>query len=424
MCGIAGIVNQSGDKICEQSMKKMADAVSHRGPDDEGYLVDGNVGLAHRRLSVIDLSPSGKQPMVAGKGRYTLTYNGEVYNYRELRKWLESRGIVFVSNSDTEVVLQSLIHWGLEALNKFNGMFAFAFWDRGSGELLLARDRYGVKPLYYANQDNFFFFGSEQKTITALPYFKKAINKQGLLEYLTFQNILTDNTLLEDIKLLPAGSWMSINTRKFSKAETGVFWDFHFRDSDGKRNKNQHVEQLDCLFQQAVRRQLVGDVETAAYLSGGIDSGSISAIASASISHMKNFTVGFDLSSASGLEMAFDERESAESMSREFGTEHYQMVLKAGDMERCLPKLCWHMEEPRVGQSYPNYYAAQLASRFVKVVLSGPAGRTFWRLPMAVPTRRQFERSTAYPRRLFKNLAQINDARRTESYARTDLDGG
>ena len=163
MCGIAGIVNQSGDKICEQSMKKMADAVSHRGPDDEGYLVDGNVGLAHRRLSVIDLSPSGKQPMVAGKGRYTLTYNGEVYNYRESWKWLESRGIVFVSNSDTEVVLQSLIHWGLEALNKFNGMFAFAFWDRGSGELLLARDRYGVKPLYYANQDNFFFFGSEQK---------------------------------------------------------------------------------------------------------------------------------------------------------------------------------------------------------------------------------------------------------------------
>ena len=217
---------------------------------------------------------------------------------------------------------------------------------------------------------------------------------------------------------------MSINTRKFSKAETGVFWDFHFRDSDGKRNKNQHVEQLDCLFQQAVRRQLVGDVETAAYLSGGIDSGSISAIASASISHMKNFTVGFDLSSASGLEMAFDERESAESMSREFGTEHYQMVLKAGDMERCLPKLCWHMEEPRVGQSYPNYYAAQLASRFVKVVLSGAGGDELLEVTHGGTHEEAVRKEHSIPRRLFKNLAQINDARRTESYARTDLDGG
>lgn len=353
----------------------MMDAVAHRGPDGEGHWIEGNVALGHRRLSIIDLSPAGHQPMVSADGRYVLTYNGEVYNFRELRAELEARGRWFRSRTDSEVVLLALAEWGEQALHRFNGMFALACWDRQERKLFLARDRYGIKPLYLARQGDIVAFGSEQKAILALPEFRRKLDKPALVEYFTFQNIFTDRTLLEDITLLPAGHHATLDL-KFERPalRRHAYWDFDFREPTQRASDAEYREELDRLFRQAVARQLVTDVELGSYLSGGMDSGSITAIAAKSYPYIKTFTCGFDLSSASGIELAFDERAKAEALSYHFKSEHYEMVLKAGDMERVLPKLAWHLEEPRVGQSYPNYYAAQLASKFVKVVLSGTGG--------------------------------------------------
>lgn len=373
MCGITGLINLDGASVSPVILKKMTDAIAHRGPDGEGQWIEGNIGLGHRRLAIIDLSPAGHQPMISADHRWVLSYNGEIYNYRELRTNLEAEGVWFRSQTDSEVVLCALAHWGRNALLKFNGMFALALWDRKEKSLLIARDRYGIKPLYYAQQGNRFAFGSEQKAITAQPEFQKRLNKPALLEYFTFQNIFTDQTLLENIQLLPPGHCATFNAER-PKLTRYQYWDYRFCEPERPADKREYLEELDRLFTQAVNRQLVSDVELGAYLSGGMDSGSITAIAAQQFPNLKSFTVGFDLSSASGLELAFDERSTAESMSARFKTEHYEMVLKAGDMERCLPKLAWHLEEPRVGQSYPNYYAAKIASKFVKVVLAGSGG--------------------------------------------------
>lgn len=375
MCGIAGVVHLNGSLPSPIALKAMTDAIAHRGPDGEGQWIEDNVGLGHRRLAIIDLSPAGHQPMITADNRYVLSYNGEVYNFKELRSELEVFGYQFRSQTDSEVVLNALAKWGPKALNRFNGMFAIALWDRKEKTLLLARDRYGIKPLYYGQQGSFIAFGSEQKAILAIPEFKRSLDKEALLEYFTFQNIFTDKTLLNNIKLLPAGHYATLNLgKKERELKLTQYWDFNFSEPKVKASDDEYREELDRLFKQAVNRQLVSDVELGCYLSGGIDSGSITAIAAQSRPYMKTFTCGFDLNSASGIELGFDERSKAEYMSYHFKTEHYEMVLKAGDMERIMPELAWHLEEPRVGQSYPNYYAAKLASKFVKVVMSGAGG--------------------------------------------------
>ena len=375
MCGIVGQINFNKSPVSPVVLKKMTDSIRHRGPDGEGHWIEENIGLGHRRLSIIDLSPAGHQPMISSDHRYVLTYNGEIYNFRELRMELEAKGYWFRSKTDSEVVLYSLAEWGSDALLKFNGMFALAFWDRKEKRLLLARDRYGIKPLYYFIDGKSLIFGSEQKAILEQPCFDRVINKKALLEYFTFQNIFTDQTLLEGIHLLPPGHYSNLDLQKSDKSlKFTQYWDYHFKEPNENVDQREYVEELDRLFQQAVNRQLVSDVELGSYLSGGMDSGSITALAADNFPYLKTFTCGFDLSSASGIELAFDERAKSEAMSAKFKTEHYEMVLKAGDMERCLPKLEWHLEEPRVGQSYPNFYAAQLASKFVKVVLSGAGG--------------------------------------------------
>ena len=375
MCGITGIIHLNGDPVSSNLLQQMTDAIAHRGPDSEGQWIEGNVGLGHRRLSIIDLSPAGHQPMISLEHRFVLSYNGEVYNFKELKAELEAAGYWFRSQTDSEVVLTALSHWGVKALDRFNGMFALALWDRKERSLLLARDRYGIKPLYVSLQNNIFAFGSEQKAILARPEFTRKLDLSALLEYFTFQNLFTDRTLLKDIQLLPAGHYAILNLKQETPTlQRHRYWDYRFREPDHPASKQEYLEELDRLFNQAVKRQLVTDVELGSYLSGGMDSGSITAIAAQSFPYLKTFTCGFDLSSASGIELAFDERVKAEAMSARFKTEHYEMVLKAGDMERCLSKLAWHLEEPRVGQSYPNYYAAQLASKFVKVALSGSGG--------------------------------------------------
>lgn len=375
MCGIAGLIDLKGGAISPVLLRAMTDALAHRGPDGEGYWIHENIGIGHRRLAIIDLSPLGHQPMLSADSRYVLTFNGMIYNHREIRAELEARGHRFRSSSDTEVVLEAMIEWGPGALRRFNGMFAFGFYDSAERRLFLARDRYGIKPLYVSQQGDVFAFGSEQKAILARSSFARRLDKAALMEYLTFQNILSERTLLEDIQLLPAGHFGVLDLKTTSpRLNLTQYWDFAFEEESPGSSHEEYVEELDRLFSQAVNRQLLSDVEVGSYLSGGMDSGSITAIASASFPGMKTFTCGFDLSSASGMELAFDERAVAEAMSAAFKTEQYEVVLKSGDMERSLPALVHHLEEPRVGQSYPNYYAAQLAGKFVKVVLSGAGG--------------------------------------------------
>jgi asparagine synthase (glutamine-hydrolysing) len=374
MCGIAGYFNLDGKPASEIVVKKMTDIISHRGPDGEGQWVEGSIGLGHRRLAIIDLSAAGHQPMSYGDGRFVITYNGEVYNYKELRRELELHGHNFRSNTDTEVILAAYAEWGAESVSKFNGMFAFAIWDRKEKSLFLARDRYGIKPLYYICYAGAFLFASESKAFKAFPSYQRQIDKCGLLEYMTFQNFFTDRTLFDNVRMFPAGHTAVIKYGA-TKLNLNQYWDFNFDEPDEKiLSENEYLEELDYLIRQAVNRQLVSDVEIGSYLSGGMDSGSITALAAQQLPYIKTFTVGFDLNSASGLELGFDERAKAEHMSYLFKTEHYEMVLKSGDMERSLAEVAYHLEEPRVGQSYPNFFAAKMASKFTKVVLSGCGG--------------------------------------------------
>lgn len=374
MCGITGIFNLNGEPVSAVQLRNMTDAISHRGPDGEGFFTDSFLGLGHRRLAIIDLSAAGHQPMVSRNQQVVLSYNGEVYNFQEIRAELEALGHQFTSKTDSEVVLNSWVEWGPDCVLRFNGMFAFAIWDKRVQTLFLVRDRYGIKPLYYACWGKTFLFGSEQKAILGHPAARRDLDKKALLEYFTFQNIFTDRTLLEGVKLLPPASIARIPLGGSGTPLITRYWDYRFREPDHPANPREYREELDRLIRQAVTRQLVTDVELGSYLSGGMDSGTLTALSARELPFIKTFTCGFDLSSASGIELGFDERVKAEAMSARFKTEHYEMVLKAGDMERCLPKLAWHIEEPRVGQSYPNYYAAQLASKFVKVVLSGAGG--------------------------------------------------
>ena len=375
MCGIAGIFNLDGAPVLPSDLRRMTDAIAHRGPDSEGFYIDSFVGLGHRRLSILDLSRNGHQPMKSENGMCVISYNGEVYNYLELKAELIKKGYNFRSTSDTEVVLYSYFEWGEECVSKFNGMFSLVIWDKRNQSLFISRDRYGIKPLYYGFIDNTFLFGSEQKAILSNDSFEREIDHEALLEYFTFQNLFTDKTLIKGINLFPAGSWARIELGSlYSNLQIHQYWDFQFEEPKSSLREEHYSEELDFLFNQAVRRQLVSDVPVGAYLSGGIDSGAITAVAAREMPWMTSFTCGFDLNSASGMELAFDEREMAEYMSYIFKTEHYEMVLKAGDMERVMKKLVFHLEEPRVGQSYPNFYISQLASKFVKVVLAGTGG--------------------------------------------------
>lgn len=375
MCGIVGILQLDGAPVSEHLLEDMTNTLVHRGPDGAGVFTDENVGLGHRRLAIIDLSQAGAQPMHTRDGRYIITFNGAIYNFRELRIELEAAGYKFRSQSDTEVLLNAYSEWGERCIDRFNGMFAFAIWDRSERRLFLARDRYGIKPLYVYYDSNRVIFASEAKAILKHPSIKTSIDKKALLEYFTFQNLFTSKTFFENIQLIPQGTCGIVDMGSTQPALTmRQYWDFEFSEPVGARSDKQYLEEADFLFQQAVQRQLVSDAPLGTYLSGGMDSGSITAIAASKIPYIKSFTCGFDLSSASGIELNFDERKAAEQMSYEFLTEHYEMVLKSGDMERVLPELAYHLEEPRIGQSYPNYYVAKLASKFVKVVLSGTGG--------------------------------------------------
>jgi asparagine synthase (glutamine-hydrolysing) len=371
MCGIAGVFELTGVGVPIDVVRGMTTAMIHRGPDDEGQYVDGRVGLGSRRLAIIDLTAAGHQPMANESATTVLVYNGEIYNFRELRAQLKALGFVFRSRSDTEVLLRAYEAWGPNAVQRLNGHFAFALWDRAEQRLILARDRFGVKPLYYWNDGKRIVFGSEIKAILAHPSVSVRVCEPALREYFTFQNILSDRTLFDRVRMLPPASTMEIDARTGTISQQ-VYWDYRFRPE-----RMEFGDAVDVVFQSfeaAVSRQLVSDVAVGSYLSGGVDSSSIAALAAAKLGRISTFTCGFDLSSASGLEIAFDERSQAEEMAFRVQSEHYEVVLHAGDMQHIMRPLVWSLEDLRVGQSYPNFAVAKLASRFVKVVLSGIGG--------------------------------------------------
>ncbi|MFZ5585153.1 MAG: asparagine synthase (glutamine-hydrolyzing) [Thermodesulfobacteriota bacterium] len=375
MCGIAGVVDLRPQRapVERPELLRMAAALAHRGPDDEGVFLDGNLGLAHRRLAIIDPSPLGRQPMSGEDGSVTVVFNGTIYNFRELRRELELAGHRFSSQCDTEVLVHGWEQWGADLVPRLNGHFAFAAWEARARRLYLARDRFGTKPLYYANAGGCWLFASEIKAILAHGALHAEVNHEALREYFTFQNLFRPHTLFAGVMTLPPACIMMLDAQT-GRQGVHCYWDYDFNNPDPRIGMAEAQAETQRLMIQAVNRQLVSDVPVGAYLSGGMDSGSIVAIASRSLARMPTFTCGWHLDGVQGAEADFDERVSAEEMACFFRTEHYEQVIGAADLSWALPQVVHHLEDLRLGMSYANYYIARLASKFVKVCIGGTGG--------------------------------------------------
>lgn len=367
MCGIVGIYQSK--KVDAKVLDRMTDSLAHRGPDDRGIFVDNNVGLGHRRLAILDLTSAGHQPMASADGRYVISYNGEVYNFVSIKKILQKKGYRFKSTSDTEVVLAAYEEWGEKSLDKFNGMWAFIVYDCKEKKLFACRDRLGIKPLYYYFDKKTLILASEIKAILEYPGVKVKVDPAALNEYFTFQNIYSDHTLFSGIKLLPSASSLTFDGQAL---EIKTWWDVPLKKE--KLSVNEWEKKLRSALLKSVERHLISDVEIGSYLSGGMDSATISTLAARSNANLKTFTGGFDISTATGIEATFDERQNAEEIARTCTSEHYEVVMHSTSMAKVFPKLIWHLEDLRVGMCYPNYLISGLVSKFVKVVLSGAAG--------------------------------------------------
>ena len=371
MCGLAGELRFDGSVPSRDVVRAMGRMLRHRGPDASGDFAEGPFAVAHYRLAIIDLDARANQPML-GAGRTAIAHNGEVYNYRELRAELQKDGAQFRTESDTEVLLQGYRAWGMRGLlDRINGMAALVIWDGDRRTLNLARDRYGIKPLYLWRHRRGLCFASEIKAFFVHPDFSVRLNLEALREYFTFQNLFRSHTLFKDVELLPAGTMLTIERG----AERAVrWWDYDFSGVDRSMDREAAVSETQRLLLRAVERQLVADVPVGAYLSGGMDSGSVVSCAVRHVPRLSTFTAGFEMSAVHGIERTFDERRDAELMAYHFKTEHYEQVINSGDIRWALPRVVWHLEDPRVGMSYPNYYIGRLASKFVKVCLSGAGG--------------------------------------------------
>jgi asparagine synthase (glutamine-hydrolysing) len=373
MCGLTGIFNVNGQPSSLQIIKKMTQAIAHRGPDGDGFFVEENIALGHQRLAILDVSPKGAQPMRSKDGAWIVVFNGCIYNFLSLRLELQNLGHQFISDCDTEVLVEGLSAYGTKFLERLDGMFAIAAWNKNEKKLYLSRDRYGVKPLYYWFNGKTLLFASEIKALMQHPDFRVNVNIHALNEYFSFQNLFRYHTLFEGVTLLPPANTVVVRAGN-TYIKHHSWWDYDFSEPDEKMTFEEASSETQRLFQLAVAKQMIADVPVGSYLSGGMDSGSIAALASKHVKRLYTFTAGFELSEVTGVEATFDERIDAELIANYYKTEHYEQVINAGDLKWSLPKVVWHLEDLKVGMSYPNYYISRLASKFVKVCLQGTGG--------------------------------------------------
>ena len=365
MCGIAGLLRRDGVAADPDLVGRMTDILSHRGPDGRGLHVEGAVALGHRRLAIIDLS-GGVQPMSTGDGTAWITYNGEIYNYRELRRELEGQGARFRTVSDTEVILAAYRAWGPECVRRLRGMFAFAIWDASCRRLFLARDRVGIKPLVYAWDGRVLRFASEIKAILQDPAVPRELDWTALGDYLGFQHIPAPATIFRGIQKLPPASYL-LCSQSGGEPEVHRYWDLPMA-ADESLDESACVEELDHVLHEAVRLHMVSDVPVGAFLSGGVDSSTVVAFMARSSSRpVKTFSIGFD-------EEDFDELGYARLVAARYGTDHFEMVVKPETIQ-LLPRLAWQFDEPFADASaVPTYCVSKITREHVTVALSGDGG--------------------------------------------------
>jgi asparagine synthase (glutamine-hydrolysing) len=364
MCGITGIYGMSSGQS-SSSIRLMNNAISHRGPDDEGYYVDEQVALGHRRLAIIDLSPAGHQPMHSNDGNLEIAFNGEIYNFNDVKKLLT--GYAFKSGSDTEVILAAYQQWGKDCLHHLNGMFAFAIWDKAKQELFIARDRLGIKPVYYFSKDKMFLFSSEIRALLQSGIVPRKINRKVIHEYFTYQTIHAPETFINNVFMLMPGHCMTINT---SGINIERYWhiventDF---SSSGKSYR-EVCEDINKLFFDAVNRRLISDVPFGAFLSGGIDSSAVvGAMSRIHSQPVKTFTIAFD-------ESDFSEAKFAKLIADKFKTDHHEFLLKPEEFLNQLPEAMNALDHP--SGDGPNSYIVSKITRQagVTMALSGLGG--------------------------------------------------
>jgi asparagine synthase (glutamine-hydrolysing) len=364
MCGICGVYRFGDSVVTEAQIRRMCSALVHRGPDEEGMHVHGNLGLGIRRLKVIDLE-TGSQPVSNENGSVTVVFNGEIFNYRELRDELEARGHRFTTRSDTEVIVHAYEDEGPDFVHRLNGMFAIALWDASRETLLLYRDRLGVKPLFYAIDGNRLAFGSEIKAILALDDIPRRVNLQGLCDYLAFQYVAPPDTIFEGIRKLPPGHTLRIRGTEWAVAP---YWRVP-EPCPEPMDEEECAERVRDLLSDAVRLRLVSDVPLGVFLSGGIDSSILTALAADHMDRpVKTFSMGF-------AESSFNELPHAQSVAERYWTEHHAFMAEAPDLAALLPELVWYYDEPFGDSSaIPTFMLSRKTREHVTVALSGEGG--------------------------------------------------
>ena len=360
MCGIVGFVNNKENK--EKIIKDMSKKIEHRGPDGEGFYIDDNCALAHRRLAIIDLN-TGAQPIYNEDKSKVIIYNGEVYNFKELKDALLKKKHVFKTKTDTEVILHGYEQWGEKLPNHLRGMFSFAIWDKNKNELFMARDGFGIKPLYYAKFNDTFMFASEPKAFLANPDFEKKLNTDILSAYLCFNSVPTSETFFKGVYRLDPGTYLIY---KDGKIKTKSFFTLEFKEKNDDMDKI--VDNIDKAMKNSVEYHQISDVEVGSFLSSGIDSSYIVSLAKPD----KTFTVGYD-------NPKFDEISYAKDLSDKLGIENYSKKITMDEYIESFPKIMYYMDEPLADPSaIALYFVSEIASKEVKVVLSGEGADEFF----------------------------------------------
>ena len=365
MCGIAGVVEFGREQSpSAEALARMATVLAHRGPDEQGVHRSGAVGLIHRRLSIIDIT-TGQQPMYSPDGQVCVVFNGEIYNYPDLKAELEQHGYQFRTQSDTEVLLALYLQYGLDAFAKINGMLACAFWDATASRLVLVRDRFGKKPLFYHQNSQRFLFGSEMKALLAYGGFEKSLSLPALHEYLTFGYTVGTESVLSGIQRLPPAHLLIL---QHGRVRCQPYWTLRFQPTKSIPPEAEVVERVEVLLTQAVKRRLMSEVPLGAFLSGGIDSSTVVALMARLLDQpVKTFAIGFD-------EAGYSELADARLVAQHLQTDHVELIVKPSALE-ILPHVVKQLDEPFGDSSaIPTYYVCQAARQYVTVALSGDGG--------------------------------------------------